>query len=83
MKIEVTSRCESSDNIMMPAKDNAAAEKLCVALQKDDHVMCAKVVAVVAGKAIINHVARFKKGNYTVPDEVGQCLIDHKLAVKS
>ncbi len=82
MKIKVLKRCESGDMISLKAKDKTAAEKLCAALQKDDHVMGARLVAFAGGQAIINHVARFTPGDYTVPDEVGQCLIGYKLAKK-
>ena len=83
MKIEVLKRCESGDMILLKAKSKKEAEKLCEALQKDDHVMGARVVAFAGGQAIINHVAKFTPGPYTVPVEVGQCLIDLKLAKKA
>jgi len=83
MKIVVKNRCESGDMISLPAKDKAAAERACTGLTKDAHVQGATVVAVIGGKAIINHVARFAPGAYTVPAEVGENLIKHKLAVKA
>lgn len=88
MKIVVKKRCESGDMISLPVKDKAAAGKLVVAMQNDvvdpaSHMQGATLVAVLGGKAIINQVARFTPGTYTVPAEVGENLIKHKLAIKA
>jgi len=83
MKIKVLKRCESGDVISLKAKDKKVAEKLCKALEKDDHVMGARLVAFAGGQAIINHVAKFSPGTYDVPAEVADCLIGLKLAKKA
>ena len=83
MKIKVLKRCESGDMISLKAKTKKEAEKLCASLQKDDHVMGARLVAFAGGQAIINHVAKFSPGIYDVPVEVADCLIGFKLAKKA
>ncbi len=83
MKIKVLKRCESGDIILLKAKTKAEAEKLCKSLEKDDHVMGARLVAFAGGQAIINHIAKFSPGTYDVPAEVAVCLIGLKLAKKA
>lgn len=85
VKIRTTQRCESLDEIRLPAKDREAAEALVKGLNAEPHVIAAhlKEFDKIDGEAVISHCARFQRGvEYTVPERVARVLLGYELAVE-
>lgn len=80
MKINVLSRCEDSSAILVDAKDEDEAEAIAAKIAEQPHVLGCRLKTMAGDKAVLAHVAKFGKGEYSVPQEVGEGLIKLGLA---